>query len=304
MSGEIGSADIAAACNAIASGIYLEGLGIDHGSDVIWYSDVIAGGIHGVKPDGTPVKTLNPERMWTGGVAVNADGCVLSSGQGGIMWNDPQSRRSDWLIASLDGQPINGINEMTSDGEGGIIFGTIDIESVIKGAAPASTAIYRLSVDHEVTLLAEGIGFSNGVMFDHARRRLYCNDTFRGVWGFDVAADFTLTGRQFLLDKEDADGMALDADGNLWVTGFRSSHLACLAPDGRELTRLELGLGSITQIRFGGADMRDLYINAVPADGGDTLKEGGEITARNSHLYRTRAPMAGMRMDPPRFALG
>ena len=34
---------------ALAEGIYLEGLAVDHARDVIWYSDVIAGGIHGVK---------------------------------------------------------------------------------------------------------------------------------------------------------------------------------------------------------------------------------------------------------------
>lgn len=49
----------------LATGIYLEGLAVDHEREVIWYSDVVGGGIHGVKPDGTPVGVLDPERMWT-----------------------------------------------------------------------------------------------------------------------------------------------------------------------------------------------------------------------------------------------
>lgn len=294
---------VPAACSAIASGIYLEGLAFDHDRTAIWYSDVIGGGIHGITPDGSSIATLNPGRMWTGGVMMNADGCVLSSGQGGIVWNDPASGHSGWLIDRLGDRPVNGINEMVSDGAGGILFGTIDIASVIAGKAPGSTEIYRLAADRTLVPIAGDIGFSNGLMFDPGRRRLYCNDTFRGTWAFDLAADFTLADRRLILEKEDADGMALDAEGSLWITGFRSRHLTCLAPDGRELARLDLGKGSITQVRFGGRDMRDLYFNSVPAEGGDTLKEGGEITARESHLVRTGAPVAGMRLEPSRLAL-
>jgi len=82
----------------IARGLYLEGLAIDLQRGVVWYSDVIAGGVHDLYPDGS-VRTLNPERMWTGGVLVNADGCVLSTGAGGIMWNNPATGASGWLLS-------------------------------------------------------------------------------------------------------------------------------------------------------------------------------------------------------------
>ena len=82
---------------ALAEGIYLEGLSVDHQRNVIWYSDVIAGGIHGVKPDGTKVCSFNDSRMWTGGIMMNHDGAVFSTGQGGIMWNNPDTGASGWL---------------------------------------------------------------------------------------------------------------------------------------------------------------------------------------------------------------
>lgn len=287
----------------IAAGLYLEGLAIDHERDTIWYSDVIAGGIHGVKPDGSVLATLNAQRKWTGGVLVNADGAVLSTGEGGIMWNDPASGRSGWLLDRVEGEPVNGINEMVPDGAGGIFFGTIDLEQVIAGAATRPSELWRLTVDRELIKVAEGIGFSNGIMHDAARRRFYCNDTFRGTWAFDVAADLTLGNRLLLLEKEDADGMALDAEGNLWITGFRSSFFTRLAPDGTRLSDIATPAGSITQLRFGGADMRDLYFHSVPSDGGDTLKEGGAITATNSFLFRDRSETPGMVIAPPRFTL-
>jgi len=292
------------AFETIASGLYLEGLAVDHARGTIWYSDVIAGGIHGVKPDGSAITTLNPERMWTGGVLMNADGAVLSSGEGGIMWNNPDTGASGWLIDTIDGKPINGINEMVPDGTGGIFFGTNDIEMVIKGGQPRPTEVYRLTADRQLIKLAEGFGFTNGIMFDPVRRRFYCNDTFHCTWAFDVGEDFSLSNKQSLIEKEDVDGMALDGDGNLWITGFRSNYFTRLSPGGELLADVSTPAGSITQLRFGGADMRDIYFNSVPSDGGDTLKEGGQITAKNSFLFKGRSDTAGLKIEPARFTLG
>lgn len=287
----------------VASGIYLEGLAVDHAREIIWYSDVIGGGIYGVKPDGTPVTSFNHDRMWTGGIAVNADGAVLSTGQGGIMWNNPRTGKSGWLIEELDGVPINGVNEMAPDGEGGIYFGTNDIERIIEGKDVRPSALYRLTVDRELIKLVDGIGFTNGIAYDPIRRRLYCNDTFRRSWAWDVRDDLTLANRRVLIEKEDCDGMALDAEGNIWITGFRSQFLERVRPDGSLLSRIETPTGSITQIRFGGTDGCDYYINTVPADGGDTLKQGGALTQRNSVLYRGRSETPGVKIEPTRFRL-
>lgn len=87
----------------IAEGVYLEGLAVDEARGVIWYSDVIAGGIHGVRRDGTSAGSFNNDRMWTGGIMINSDGAVLSTGQGGIMWNHPETGRSGWLLDELEG---------------------------------------------------------------------------------------------------------------------------------------------------------------------------------------------------------
>lgn len=288
----------------IASGIYLEGLAIDHVRDVIWYSDVIAGGIHGVKPDGTKVTSFNQDRMWTGGIMVNDDGSVLSTGEGGIMWNNPETGKSGWLLDAIEGKPINGINEMMPDGTGGIFFGTNDIEMVIQGGETRPTELWRLTKDRQLIKLADGINFSNGMMFDAARKRFYCNDTFKGTWAFDVTADLRLQNRQLFIEKEDADGMALGAEGNVWITGFRSNYFTRLSPDGARLADVPTPAGSITQLRFGGADGRDMFFNSVPSDGGDTLKEGGELTAANSFLFKGRSEAPGLKIEPARFTLG
>ena len=264
----------------LASGIYLEGLAVDFARDVIWYSDVIAGGVHGVTPKGDKVASFNTSRMWTGGVLIDEGGAVLSSGQGGIMWNDPDTGKSGWLIDTIDGAPINGVNEMIPDGSGGIYFGTVDIEMIEKGQPPRPAAIYRLTTDGEVKLMAQGLGFANGIMVSPDRKKLYYNDTFDSTYAFDILPDMSLTNRRKLLEKFDCDGMTLDVNGNLLLTGFRSGFLVRITPDGTALPQFDTPAPAITQVRFGGTDVRDIYFTSVPADGGDTLKEGGEITAR------------------------
>lgn len=287
----------------IAEGIYLEGLSVDHKRNVIWYSDVIRGGIFGVTPEGKPVGSFNEGRMWTGGVMMNADGAVLSTGQGGIMWNHPDTGKSGWLLDELDGKPINGINEMWPDGTGGIYFGTNDIEMIIEAKETRPSAIYRLTVDRQVIKLAEDVNFSNGIAYDAQRKAFYCSDTFNTSWAWDVLDDLSLTNRRVLFAKGDCDGLALDGEGNIWLTGFRSpGTITRVTPQGVELPAVKTPDGSTTQIRFGGADQRDYYINIVPGDGGDSLKDGKPLSG-GSYLYRGRSEKPGVLVEPARFKL-
>lgn len=152
----------------LASGLWLEGLAIDYQRNIVWYSDVVGGGVHGLMPGGS-IESINLGRKWTAGLLVNEDGAVLSSGTGGILWNNCQ--------------------------------------------------------------------------------QLYCNDTFVGTYAFDVRADFTLANKRLLLAKKDCDGMAVDGDGNLWITGFQSNHFVRLRPDGTQLASAEAPAEAITQLR-------------------------------------------------------
>ena len=287
----------------IAEGVYLEGLAVDEARGVIWYSDVIAGGIHGARRDGSSAGSFNDDRMWTGGIMVNSDGAILSTGQGGIMWNNPDTGRSGWLLDELDGKPINGINEMWPDGTGGIYFGTNDIEYVIEAKETRPTSLYRLTRDRQVIKLADNLRFSNGLAYDPQRQRLYCSDTFNTAWVWDVKDDLTLTNQRVLLDKDDCDGLSLDTEGNVLITGvFSPGEICRVTPDGDLLRPLAIPDGSATQIRFGGADSRDVFINVVPTDAGANLRDGKPLSG-TSKLYMGRANRAGVVAAPADFKL-
>lgn len=276
----------------IARGLYLEGLLVD-GEDV-WLTDVAVGGVRNVRTG----QIVLPERTMIGGLLRNHDGSLLVAGADGIAWVHPASGASGMLVSG-----IGGVNEMRSDGAGGIVFGTIDLASVLAGKRPGPSSIRRLAVDGTLSLLKDGLTFANGLSLSPDGTTLYFNESFAATRAFPVEPGFVLGTMRTMAEKYDCDGMALDGDGNVWISGFASGELLCLAPDGRELARLDLPGSACTNLRFGGADMRDLYVTMVDPASAQVLAEGRPLTDMNSVLYRTRSPVPGAPIAPARFAL-
>ena len=284
----------------LAHGRYLEGLAIDDRN--IWYTDVILGGVQGLHADGKSSHWF-PERLWIGGVALNEDGAVLCSGPGGISWFNAATGRSGTLLSSIDGAPVSGVNEMCADTQGNLIFGTLDIESIVKGQKTSPVALYRLDVNGAVTLLADGLTFCNGVSVSLDGKKLYHNESFVGTFVYDIAGDGSLGPRSMLIDKKDVDGIALDARGHLWISGFASEELLCVRPDGTVEQRLAFPGGAATNVRFGGADQHELFMTVVPLTAGAEIARGQLPTERNSVLYRTRSPVPGRAVRRTHFRL-
>jgi hypothetical protein len=69
------------------------------------------------------------------------------------------------------------------------------------------------------------------------------------------------------------------------------------------LAPVPLSTAAITQVRFGGEDMRDVYVNAVPLDAGDNLAVGALPTEQRSFLMRGRSAFAGRRIETAQFDL-
>jgi sugar lactone lactonase YvrE len=284
----------------LAHGLYLEALAVD--DQTIWFSDVILGGVQGLHADGSTSHWAR-ERMWIGGVILNEDGSVLCSGPGGIEWFNATTGRSGTLLNSIDGVPLVGVNEMCGDRHGNLIFGTLDIASIIKGQQTEPVAMYRLDLNGKVTQLTDNLRFSNGIRLSPDNKKLYHNESFVGTFVYDVAPDGSLGEKKLLLDKPDCDGIALDVNGNVWISGFSSQELLCMTPDGTIQQRLPFSGGAATNVRFGGTGGEYLYITTVPLDAGMGLAVGTLPTERNSILQRTHSPAPGLGHPRTRFKL-
>jgi sugar lactone lactonase YvrE len=276
----------------LARGFYLEGLLID--GENIWFTDVIKGGVRRVGSD----QVLLKNRTMIGGLLLNADGALLVAGLGDIVWAHPTTGEEGVLV---DG--FLGTNEMYPDGQGGIVFGTIDLPGILRGEKPAPSSIYRLSSDRKKTMLYEGLAFANGLAISADRTTLFFNESFAATRAFPIAAEGSLRAPRLLADKPDCDGMALDVEGNVWITGFASSELLCLRPDGREVRRLTLPGKACSNVRFGGPDMRDLYVTVVDPASAQALADGTPLKEQNSVLFHTRSPVPGAPVARPAFRL-
>ncbi len=280
----------------IARGNYLEALYVD--DEAVWYCDVGASGIAALSPDGHAGHWL-PDRYLIGGLYRNHDGALLASGRNGIAWVDPATGATGMLIEAIDGVPVTGINEMCPDGDGGLYFGTTDLAAVEAGTPFGPSALYRLRADRRVTQVAGGLAFSNGIGLSPDCRTLYHNETFVGVFAYDLASG----ERRMLLEKPDCDGLAIDADGNIWVAGFQTPALLCLGPDGTIRDRLDLPGEGATNLFFAGDDGRDLFVNCVTTASVKLLAKGTMPVAGDSVLYRGRSSAIGWAISPTGFDL-
>jgi sugar lactone lactonase YvrE len=276
----------------LARGFYLEGLLVDR--DNIWFTDVISGGVRRVGSD----QVLLKNRTMIGGLLLNADGSLLVAGQGDIVWAHPTSGAEGVLV---DG--FQGTNEMYPDDQGGIVFGTIDLPAILRGEKPGPSSIYRVSTNRKKTLLREGLAFANGLAISSDGATLFFNESFAATRAFPIEADGSLSAPRLLADKPDCDGMALDVEGNVWISGFSSGELLCLRPDGREVRRLKLPGRACSNVRFGGPDMRDLYVTVVDPVSAQALADGTPLRERNSVLFRTGSPVPGAPIARPAFRL-
>jgi sugar lactone lactonase YvrE len=96
-----------------------------------------------------------------------------------------------------------------------------------------------------------------------------------------------VTERRLFVQRDDLspDGLAVDEAGTVWVADVSGSGAARgFAPDGSEVSRIEVPARMVTSLCFGGSDRRDLYI--VTGDNSADPERAGTI-------YKTRAEVPG-----------
>ena len=97
--------------------------------------------------------------------------------------------------------------------------------------------------------------------------------------------------RRLLVPLDDCDGLAVDAEGHVWMAFWKQAAIARYRPDGTLDRRIALPVPRVTSLAFGGADRRDLHVTI----GGDTgaPDAGGVI--------RLRVDVPGLATWPSRF---
>ncbi|OZB53112.1 MAG: gluconolactonase [Stenotrophomonas sp. 14-69-23] len=198
------------------------------------------------------------------GIRVAGDGALLVADYSGhaVLRVDPATRAVS-VFARLDGahQP----NDIAQAPDGTLYASDPD------WANPDNGQLWRIDRDGRASLLETGMGTTNGIEVSPDGRRLYVNESVqRTVWVYDRGDDGALSSKRLLIrfDDHGMDGMRCDADGNLYIARYGAGVVAIVSPAGQLLREVPLRGRKPTNVAFGGADGRQVFV---------TLQDRGAI---------------------------
>ena len=148
------------------------------------------------------------------------------------------------LADSFEGKKLNAPNDIVVKSDDSIwftdpIFG-INGEWEGERAKPeqATTNVYRLAADGNLTAVITDLINPNGLAFSPDESKLYvveCGSLpHRSIWSYDVAKDGSVSNKVKLIDANgpaSIDGFRVDKDGNLWCGWGFNGAFAAVATD-------------------------------------------------------------------------
>ena len=112
----------------------------------------------------------------------------------------------------------------------------------------------------QTKVVLSGRPFPNGIEWDEERNVVYVAENETGkVAAYTVAGDHTLVNRKEFATVAGSDGTVIDELGNLYVVSGGVSAMV-FKPDGTKLGEIPIPNVQFTNLAFGGADFKTLYM--------------------------------------------
>ncbi|MET0337213.1 MAG: SMP-30/gluconolactonase/LRE family protein [Caulobacter sp.] len=207
---------------------------------------------------------------------------------GSIQRVDLKSGRVETLYDACDGVRLVGPNDLVFDRQGGIWF--TDHGCTTPEGRKFGALYYAKADGAGIEQVRGGFVSPNGVGLSPDEDVVYMADTTLGrLWAFDLAGPgvlaeppmlqparvvCTLPGYQLL------DSLAVEAGGKVCVATIINGGVTAFAPDG-STEHFAFPDPIVTNICFGGADMRDAWITA----------------SGTGKLYKARWPRPGLKLN-------
>ncbi|WP_437682286.1 SMP-30/gluconolactonase/LRE family protein [Sorangium sp. So ce131] len=281
----------------------------------LWASD--ARGIATRIGPGGAQELLGPEVGEPNGMAMDRQGnLIVATMSGGKVYKLYRDGRSEVLLDSIEGKPLGAVNFCFIDSRDRLYISVLTRHVPSWWDAVVGNVVdgYILLIDDKgPRIVADNISMTNEVRLDPAGRFLYAVETVPGrLIRFPVRPDGSLGDREPFGPESLGvggfiDGIAFDADGNLWAAVVCRNSLAVIFPDGShqfvfedprpeilEVMSRKLKDGTIepsdlgacagstlqlpTSITFGGPDLRTVYMGSLAM----------------SRLITFRSPVAGL----------
>jgi sugar lactone lactonase YvrE len=194
-----------------------------------------------------------------GGFTFQDDGTILLFGVNRI-W------RFDGKAAVIVREGIDDtmarFNDVYADPTGRVYAGT-------NGYDDKGGGLYRIDTDGSITELFKGTGCSNGTDLTPSGKHLYWTDsTANAIYRFAYdeksgALSHRETFVQVDRSQGTVDGLMVDAEGCVWSARWDGYAVFRYSPTGDVLETIELPVGKVSSVAFGGPDGDELYITTA-----------------------------------------
>lgn len=259
----------------------------------VYFSDIANNRIMRYSPDGGAVTVFREPSGRANGLLFDARGRLLACE--GNEWGDDDGHRRvtrtdlatgevEVLTEQFDGARYNAPNDIAACTNGRLFF-TDPCYHDRDRMQMEQESVYRIETDGRVSraISQPDIQRPNGIALSPDEKTLYLVDSCpviggnRKIWAFDLGDDGSLDNQRVVFDfapGRGGDGMAVDSQGNLYIAAGilrpRGEHESAdvppgiwvVRPDGELAGRIPIPEDVLTNVTFGGTDLKTLYVTA------------------------------------------
>lgn len=220
---------------------------------LLWFSDMLGEAVHTVNLSGS-MTTLHVPGHSPSGLGFRPDGTLLivSTQRRQVLRYDGDTIE---LLADLSDLVPAALGDMVVDEVGRAYVGS---------QARTNGTIVRIDPDGTAVVAAEHLDFPNGMAITpDGSTLIVAESTARRLTAFTISPDGGLTGRRVFADGLDGppDGIAIDAEGGVWVALTLAQEFHRLASDGSAVTdRVDADGRTAIACALGGIEGRTLFL--------------------------------------------
>jgi len=181
------------------------------------------------------------------------------------LWSISPDKKVTVLVKDFGGKLLNGPNDLWIHPKSGDLYFSDPLyKRPYWKRDPAMQQdgqhVYFLTRDHpSVRRVASDLKQPNGIRGSVDGKTLYVADIGAGkTYAYDIQMDGSLAGKRLFCELG-SDGMTLDSEGNLYLTG---GGVSVFNPSGHKIQHIPVPESWTANVTFGGSDRRLLFITA------------------------------------------
>ncbi len=189
---------------------------------------------------------------------------IVCADENNELWSIDKKGKVEVLYKNPTGKNLNGPNDLWIDKKGGIYFTDPyyqrDYWTRQSPDIVGEKVYYLAKGKKEIVTVADSLIRPNGIVGTPGGKILYVGDAkAEKVYQYNIQLDGTLSNKKLIISQR-SDGMTLDEDGNIYLTGKEGVSIFNSA--GQKLARIIIPESHTANVCFGGEKRDILFITA------------------------------------------